>query len=239
MEQLKDILERIPYTLVLVAALGYIGFGYYQFRTSADSPLTQKTLQVSKTTKENDDLATRIKGVREFYRSLDTKRMELRQLAQQLDEMKATLSDQLDVPSLIKLFVTEAAKVGLTVASIRPTTTKNEDYYGYQSFDLEFRAVYVQLLVFLERLSTVDRIVRIEKLRAAPTNAAGQSSQYVELSGSIELKAYKYLGTKADELGRGSSETSLDSASKPATTAPGSPAGAPAGAPATAPGGAH
>src|SRR4051812_43652652 len=130
MDKLKDLLERIPYTLVLVAALGYIGFGYYQFRTSPESPLTQKTLELSKAGKENDDLTNKIKSAREFYRTLDTKRMELRALAQKLDEMKATLSDQLDVPSLIKLFVTEAAKVGLSVSSIHPLQTKNEDYYA-------------------------------------------------------------------------------------------------------------
>src|SRR5579885_306936 len=138
MDKLKELLERIPFTMVLIAALGYIGYGFYQFKYSPDSQLTQRTAEVDRLTKENAEIDKRIKSAREFYRTLDQKRMELRQLAQQLDEMKATLTDQLDVPSLVKLFVTEAAKVGLAVSSIRPGATKTEDYYAYQSFFLDF-----------------------------------------------------------------------------------------------------
>ena len=200
MDKLKEILERIPFTMVLIAALGYIGYGFYQFKYSPDSALTLKTMESDRISKENGDIDKRIKSAREFYRTLDQKRMEHRQLAQQLDEMKATLTDQLDVPQLVRMFVTEAAKVGLNVTSIRPGITKTEDYYAYQSFQLDFRAVYVQLLVFLERLSTVERIVRIETLTATPSGS--QTAQYVELTGAIELKAYKYIGSKADTLGR-------------------------------------
>jgi Tfp pilus assembly protein PilO len=221
MDKLKELLERIPFTMVLIAGLGYVGYGFYQFKYSPDSGLTQKTAESERISKENTDIDKRIKSAREFYRTLDQKRMELRQLAQQLDEMKATLTDQLDVPFLVKLFVTEAAKVGLTVVSIRPGQTKVEDYYAYQSFNLDFRAVYVQLLVFLERLSTVERIVRIETLNATPSGS--QTSQYVELSGSIELKAYKYIGSKADTLGRSEGDASAGAPGAPG--GPGTPAG--------------
>jgi Tfp pilus assembly protein PilO len=219
--------------MVLIAGLGYIGYGFYQFKYSPDSALTLKTAELERLSNENTEIDRRIKSAREFYRTLDTKRMELRQLAQQLDEMKATLTDQLDVPSLIKLFVTEAAKVGLTIGTIRPGPTKTEDYYAYQSFYLDFHAVYVQLLVFLERLATVDRIVRIETLTAAPSSAAAASAQYVELTGSIELKAYKYVGSKADTLGRTEGEAAAAAATPGAAT----PAPAASGTP--PPGGAH
>ena len=61
-------------------------------------------------------------------------------------------------------------------------------------------AVYVQLLVFIERLSTVERIVRIESLNSVL--AGSPEAPYVEISGNIQLKAYKYIGSKADSLGK-------------------------------------
>jgi Tfp pilus assembly protein PilO len=227
MDRIKDLLDRLPYSLILVGALGYIGFGYYQFLNSPDSPLITKKAQVEKASKDNAELQKKIKDAQEFYRTLDQKRMELRQLAQQLDEMKAVLTDQLDMPGLTKMFYSEASKVGLRITNIKPLIEKSENYYAYQGFQVDFRGVYVQLLVFLERLSTVERIVRIETLNAAPTSAGAASSPYVELSGSLEVKAYKYVGSDADRLGR-----STEATPAPASTGQGAPGTPQAGQPA-------
>ena len=37
MEQLKDLLDRLPYSMILVGALAYIGYGFYQFKNSPNS----------------------------------------------------------------------------------------------------------------------------------------------------------------------------------------------------------
>src|SRR6185312_15760053 len=90
-------------------------------------------------------------------------------------------------------------KVGMTVEGIRPTDTREQDYYVEQAFDLKFRGVFVQLRVFLQRLSELNRIVRIGKLELHPITPA--DSEYVMLEGDVELDTYKYRGSHADELG--------------------------------------
>ena len=164
MDKLKELLEKIPYGLVIAAVLGWTGWSYYKFTSGADSERAAKQAELDSVRKDTDAIESRIKAANEFYRSLDQKRIELRTLAQQLDEMRGNLTEQLDVAYLVKMIVTEATKVGLSVEGIKPTTSKTSEYYAEQTFQLSYRAVYVQLLVFIERLSTVERIVRIESL---------------------------------------------------------------------------
>jgi hypothetical protein len=63
---------------------------------------------------------------------------------------------------------------------------------------MDFRGVYLQLLVFLERLANLERIVRTENITMHPVSS--QKAAYVELEGKLELKTYKYQGSKADDL---------------------------------------
>ena len=202
LEGLKEILNKLPLTAILVVFLGWLAYDYHDFTNSPDSPLLQKQGNLESLKKSNQEAVTKIKEANEFFRALDVKKSELRALAQQLSEMKATLTEDLDVPNLIKGVITEARKVGLTVVSIKPTEAKKYEYYGEQAFELAFKGVYVQLLVFLERLSSFERIVRIDNIDMKRISSS--VATYVELGGVIQLKAYRYLGSKADEVANAS-----------------------------------
>src|SRR5205823_12664401 len=93
------------------------------------------------------------------------------------------------------------SRVGLQVNGIKPLEPRKSEYYVEQPFELNFRAVYAQLYVFLQRLSTVERIARVDDFDIHP--AGPSSAPYVELTGTIEIKTYKYIGSKADELAKG------------------------------------
>ncbi|MGZ3687095.1 MAG: type 4a pilus biogenesis protein PilO [Bdellovibrionota bacterium] len=200
LDKIKEILNKIPYTAILVAFLGYLAWDCYTFLNDAQSPLLQKQGQIESIKKENAGLQVKIRAANDFFHGLDAKRAELRALAVTLDEMKGTLSESLDIPSFVKMVVTEAAKVGLKVMSIKPTDAKKSEYYIEQAFDLSFRAVYVQLVLFIERLSNVERIVRVDNFDIHRTGSS--ISPYVELGGTIQIKTYRYLGSKADDVAK-------------------------------------
>lgn len=217
-EKLKELLQKVPWQALLVVYLLLQGWAYYEFTTSPESPLIQKQGQIVEAKKEITALGAKLKSAQEFFRSLDQKRAEIRALTQALDEMKNALTEELDVPAFVKLVATEAKKLGVNVASIRPTTSKEHEYYIEQAFDLNFSCVYVQLVVFLERIASLEKIVRIDDMLIRRLGSS--TAQYVELGGTLQLKAYKYLGSKADDVARaGGSDGKGDPA----------PGGAPAG----------
>lgn len=188
--------------LVALAYCGWLAYDYYyDFQQNPESPKNQKLAQIEVAKKQNETLRKRIREINEFFKNLEVKKQELRALAQELDGMKASLSESIDVPAFMNLITTEARKLGLTVARIRPAESHRRDYYGEQDFELNFRGVYVQLLVFLNRLAQSTKIMRVETYQMRPRNSS--RARFVELEGTIQIKAYYYVGSKEDKMGRG------------------------------------
>ncbi len=196
--KLAEILQRVPLGLVLGLYVAYVGYDYYNFMNDPASPLLQKKAQLAQTQALNQQMKAKIKKAEDFYHQLDQQKAEIRAMVGELGQIKATLSDEIDVAAFIKTLVTEAGKVGLTVQSIKPTEPKAADYYVEQPFDLSFKGVYAQLFVFLDRLSKLDRIVRVDRFdvhEEGPNNVA-----FVTLDGTIQIKTYRYLASKADDF---------------------------------------
>ena len=230
--RIKDFIERIPFPLLAFLFIGYMGFDYYSFENSPDSPLLVKQGELAKQKIETTKLQEKLKKAEEFLRSLEAKKVELGVLGHQLLDMKGTLSESLDIPEFMKMTVTEAKKVNLNVLAIKPTKRVESEYYAEQPFEFKFRGVFVQLVVFFERMSNVQKIVRIENFDMKPVGSP--SARYVELEGTIEIKTYQYLGSKADEVLRKkvSMQTTEAVASPPAASAPAGAAPTPDGKPA-------
>ena len=82
-----------------------------------------------------------------------------------------------------------------------PTDQKKLEAYAVeQPFALQFKGVFVQLMVLLERLSATERIVRVDNFELKRMGSS--LAPYVELNGKLEVKTYKYVGSKADDLGK-------------------------------------
>jgi Tfp pilus assembly protein PilO len=208
-ERINEIIDKVPITLLLAAYLAYLGFDYYTFMNDESSPLLMKNANVQAVSQSNKKIEEKIKKLNDFVRSLEVKKVELRNLAQELHETQSTLSETIDVPAFMKMTWTEARKVGLRVLSLTPSGSSSKEYYAEQSFTLSFRGVYAQLIAFLNRLSEVRQIVRVETFKIKPVSSV--RSRYVELEGSLEIFTYKYLGSKTDGTDPSSGNTSSKS----------------------------
>jgi len=180
--------------------LVYSGVDLYQFQTSPDSQLNQSRSRLEVLDVQLTKMKKKVSEAKEFQRELEEKRNQLRQLAGQLSEMKGSLEDEFDIPGLLKTISREAGRVGLAVTSLAPSKQVESEYYVERHFNLQFAGVYVQLMVFLDRLSNLKQILRVDSIRISPTGP--QSARYVDLQGDLTILAYKYSGTDADQIGK-------------------------------------
>jgi Tfp pilus assembly protein PilO len=205
---------------IFVLVIFTFGYDYYTFENDADSPLNTKKAEIVAMQTKIAGLQTKVKQAEEFYRTLENKKAELRRYAEQLSELKATVSESLDVPAFMKLIVTEAKKVGLGVVGLKPTKLTLHKYYAEQAFEMSFQGVFVQLLVFLDRMSHAQKIVRVDNFAMKPKS--GNIGKFIELVGTVEIKSYYYINTPEDEIGK----TPPGGASAPAGKAGAAPAAA-------------
>lgn len=241
----KDIIEKLPLTPLLAAWALYLGYDMYGFYHDADSPLLIKQGEVAAAADEVAKLKDKVKTLNDFVQSLEYKKAELRALAQQLEETKAVLVENQDQSDMKKILLTEAKRSGLQVTSIVPLTSpqgdrKAEEYYTSQRFELKSMGVYFQYVAFLDRIANLQKIIHVQS--AVFTSDTPPTSKYVELKSTMNLKAFSYLPTHADEISKasmsGASQNPVSPAGVPAGAPVGAPVGVPAGAPVGAPAGA-
>ncbi len=186
---------------VLYIAYDLISFkGDIGFFPNPQSVLYLKNQEVEKAVQENKKLKEKEKEMKEFVKNLSLQKDKIKQLATSLIDMKATLPETLDEADFTKTIYTEAKKVGLVVVGLRPLQESKKEFYTEQSFEFEFKGIFAQVMMFLERLSSLQKIIKSEGLNLKPISS--QSDRFVELKGQVKVVAYSYLRSTADELPR-------------------------------------
>ncbi len=194
---------RVWAPMVGLAFAGYYSYDYYLvFQQDPGSPLAAKKTELAAIKKQNEVLQKKGTELEEFARQLEAKREQVRAIAQQLGETRGTIAEDVQMPDFMKMLISEAKRVGLTVLSITPARKTSREYYDEYPVSVKFRGIYAQVYSFVNRLSSLQRIVRIESVDMKPVSSA--ASKYVELEGSLEVKTFSYVGSKADQVGKDS-----------------------------------
>lgn len=187
--------------LIGFAIVGYLGYDFYiAFHSDPNSPLVIKQVELENIKRESAGYVDKIKKAEEFNRGLEQKVAELRLLSAQLEEFKVTLSEDFDA-GIYGTLAKESERAGVQIAGYSQLASKPHEFYDEVTYRVNFRAVYIQFLVFLERLTKLDKIVRPSIFTLSPYASDSTESPYIELKGTLQINTYRYKGTKADDLG--------------------------------------
>jgi Tfp pilus assembly protein PilO len=199
---MNEKLKNFPFILVFVAFAGYLGFQGYNFNYASDGEVEQHKTRMQNAQNDIDGLKKKLVEGKKFMQSLDVKKTEIREQVKRLSEYQGALSEAPDVPSLIKVLLTEAKKLDMKVDKIEPGKKDQKEYYLEQEFKLDVRGSYQQILFFSSRVAQLQRILRIEAydLKQA-TNAL--SPKAITLTASLSVRAYQYTLSKEDQIGKG------------------------------------
>jgi Tfp pilus assembly protein PilO len=203
MNDLTEKLKGFPFALVFMAYLGYLGYQLYDFHYSSEGQVEQHKAQIAAAQGEVETLKKKLIEGNKFVKSLELKKVELQGQLQKLSEYQGTLSDGLDVPSMIKLLITEAKKIDLKVDKIEPGRKNQKEYYLEQEFRLDIRGSYHQILLFAQRVSQLQRILRIEAYSLHPAIVAANAKVSNVLNAQLSVRAYQYTLSKEDKINVG------------------------------------
>lgn len=195
MERLKS----FPFILIFLAYLAYLGLEYYQFQYAPDGKYEMHQIQMKQTRSELDGLRKKLAEGQKFMQTLDAKKEDLRGRVKKLSEYQGMLSEALDVPSLIKMLITEAKRIQLKVDRIEPGRKIPREYYLEQEFRLDVKGSYFQMVLLAQRIAQLQRILRIESFNLKPsvTMSSRVSNQ---LDGQLSVRAYQYTSSKEDVM---------------------------------------
>jgi Tfp pilus assembly protein PilO len=218
MQLLTQLLAKLPAIPLLLAYVGYLGYDCYQFEFDPGSDLHVKQALVLSAQADVAKLKQKVKEVNDFLASLSIKKQQLRQLAQDLEDTRATVPRTIDDSVVITAILTEAKRSGIHIAEYSHASSVTAlEYYSELEFKLRTNGVFFQYVLFLDRLANLQQILRLSGAIFDLPAGVSPDASYVRLNGELHIKAYSYIGTQADEI----SKTSL------AAPGPPSAAGAP------------
>ena len=195
-------LKGVPLFFVLLAYIGYLGLQFYNFNYDANGEVEQHKNRMAASESEVQGLKKKLVDGNKFMKSLDLKKAEIQAQVKKLIGYQGALSEAPDVPSLIKLLLTEAKKLGMKVDKIEPGKKTQKEYYLEQEFKLDIRGSYQQLLLFAARVAQLQRILRIDSYEMKPSvNTINTRS--ITLSSVLTIRAYQYTLSKEDQIVNG------------------------------------
>jgi Tfp pilus assembly protein PilO len=205
-----DALKRFPSLLLLAGFIGYLAYNVYEFEYSETGEIQKLQAQVKQADAELEGMRKKKKEGEAFLKSLDVKKEEIRDQARKLAGYQGALSEAADIPNLIKILLTEARKLEIRVDRMEPGKRTQKEFYSEQEFKLDVKGSFQQILMFMHRVSQMQRILRVGNfnLRKSPISL---SSRSVTLDSSISVNAYQYTVSKEDAL---SKDTDLKGAPK-------------------------
>ncbi len=199
-EALLGPLSRVPWSLIGFAILMFFGWQYYDFMNNETSELNQEKARVVGIREEISKKNQKLKDVETFKQTVVERRRKIDELRAELESKKLAVSESVDAAEFMGVLNAQARRVGLEVMRLEPGQSTSKELYAEHPFRLSFRGVYVQFLVFLERLAKLEKIVRVDRFDVKPSAKAQVSRSLVELEGQMEMKVYRYVSSAADTM---------------------------------------
>jgi type IV pilus assembly protein PilO len=196
-----DALKRFPSLLLLAGFIGYLAYNVYEFEYSETGEIQKLQGQVKTVDAELDGMRKKKKEGEAFLKSLDAKKEEIRDQSKKLAGYQGALSEAADIPNLIKILLTEARKLEIRVDRMEPGKKTQKEFYLEQEFRLDVKGSFQQILMFMHRISQLQRILRVGNFNLKKSSISLSSSS-VTLESSISVNAYQYTVSKEDALSK-------------------------------------
>ena len=189
MDQLKEMMEKVtwPHIIVIVAAAAAY---FYFFQDRSQVEMRENNLQGTQS--EINKVKAKVEESRQFEKQFAAKKKKLAELEAKLATKRAELPKNFNVPAMLNDFLAEARQVGLEVSNVRPAPReeKKELYYEL-GIDISVKGSFLQLFIFLERLSKLQRLIGIGSVTVRPVGERKPGQRYIPIQSDIKLLAFR------------------------------------------------
>jgi len=194
-------LRNFPFMSLFLGYGIYVAYVAYEFHAMEEGDVAKHQSQMNAINLEIEGLKKKLAEGQKFMKSLEVKKADLQAQVKRLNEFQVTLSEAPDVPILIKTLISEAKQIELKVNAISPGKKTPKEYYLEQEFNVEVKGTFQQIALFAQRVSKLERILRIESYTLKP-DLATVGKKKVLIVGNLSVRAFQYTLSNADTIAK-------------------------------------
>lgn len=166
--------------LLIVALIG----GYWYFVHQ------DETKKLTMLEKQYRDLDQERAQQRAYVANLAKYEARFNELQQDLNDARAMLPSEADVPQLLAQLDNHARQSGLDIILFKPDGEKKKDFYAEVIFDMQVSGSYHEVGTFIDAVAQMDRIVNVLNINMTkPTT----ENQKILINGQFDIKTYRFI----------------------------------------------
>lgn len=146
--------------------------------------------KLGKLQKQYDTLEQQRAQTEGYVQNLAKYEARLNELQQNLNEARAQLPDEADVPQLLAQLDNRARQAGLAISRFEPKTEVAKDFYAEIGFDMDVRGSYHEIATFIDSVGKLDRIVNVSEITMKDPKTVNQK---VVVGSEFVIKTYRFL----------------------------------------------
>ncbi len=144
--------------LLVLATLIVLGGGFYYFKYQG---MMKTASRLQDEIRKNE---ARLADLKKKEKEIEKVREEVAKSREELKYYLTFLPDQKEIPVLLENISLVGSEVGLENILFQPQAEKQYEFYASVPIRLDLAGTYHQLGVFLDRISKMDRILKVEDL---------------------------------------------------------------------------
>lgn len=210
LQRIKDLLEKIKWSHVILVVGGGAAFFYFTLDNS-DIESREQAIQTEQQSVAN--LERKITEAKEFERQFEEKKRRYAELVKSLQSLKEALPRNFFMPDLFSDILREAKQLEIEITFIRPDTREEQaELYNSLGFTVEAKGTFLQFFIFLDRVAHMARLLNVESFKIerdsqraqvalggeegafAGTKLTGGRSVYPGISVNFRVITYRYRG---------------------------------------------
>ncbi len=134
-----------------------------------------KQNDIGKTQKQLAEFQQQLKEVQAASEGLDTIKLEINKLDEQLKESLAQLPEEKMVDSLLQSLEDLASSSGLEITKIQPSAEVPRDFYSEIPIEMQVTGGYHNIAIFFDKISKMKRVINISNLHLSnPADVNGE-----------------------------------------------------------------
>lgn len=135
----------------------------------------------------------------EYITNLAKYEARLNELQNDLNQARAELPDDPDVPNLLAQLGNKARGSGLSIDRFEPKGENIAEFYAEIIFDMKVKGSYHEVASFVDSIGKLDRIVNVTGLSMTQPKTANQK---VVVDGSFTIKTYRFVDSAEAEAAK-------------------------------------
>lgn len=182
----SKILSKLHIIILLYTA--YAAYGYYE---DYQARLLVTSEQIPSLEKDIVGLKKRLEAIDTYKKNIESSKKSVEEVFKNIEKVQRQLPAEVNDIDILDHIAKEGRQLNIPELTSTPLNQVTEGFSITKPFRVKGKGTFLQLVVFLERLSRTDRIFNIQKVDLiAPLTAQKGRFQVIDMDGIIET--YKY-----------------------------------------------